>query len=149
MNKNIIITIVLLIVVGAGAFFGGMQYQKTKTRSAFGQFGGQMMGGAGGQGFKRFGGAIGQGGAAIRGEITNTSDGSITVTERDGSSKIILLSGSTNISKAAAGFKTDLTKGTQVMAVGTTNSDGSVTAQLIQLNPMMPQGSSKSAAPIQ
>ncbi len=141
MNKNIIITIVLLIVVGAGAFFGGMQYQKTKTRSAFGQFGGQ--------GFKRFGGVNGQNGSAIRGEITNASDTSITVTQRDGSSKIILLSGSTNISKAAAGSKSDLTKGMQVMAVGTTNSDGSVTAQLIQLNPMMPQGSSKSAAPIQ
>ncbi|HSW96665.1 MAG TPA: hypothetical protein VLF89_02455 [Candidatus Saccharimonadales bacterium] len=144
MNKNIITTIVLLIIVGTGAFFGGMQYQKTKTRSAFGQFGGQMMGS--GQGFKRFGG---QNGSAIRGEIISVSDTSITVAQRDGSSKIILLSGSTNISKAAAGSKSDLIKGTQVMAVGTTNSDGSVTAQLIQLNPMMPQGSSKSAAPTQ
>lgn len=142
MNKNIIITIVLLVAVGAGAFFGGMQYQKTQTRAAFGQ--------VGGQGFaRRFAGAAGQNGSAIRGQITSASDTSITVTQRDGSSKIILLSGSTNISKAAAGSKTDLTKGAQVMAVGTTNSDGSVTAQLIQLNPMMTQGGSKSAAPTQ
>lgn len=145
MNKNIIISIVLIIVVGAGAFFAGMQYQKTKTRSGLGQFAGKMMGGNG-QGFaRRFGG---QNGAAIRGEITSASDTSITVTQRDGSSKIILLAGSTNISKAASGSKADLTKGAQVMAVGTTNSDGSVTAQLIQLNPIM-QGGTRSATPTQ
>ena len=152
MNKNVIITIILVVVVGAGAFFGGMQYQKLKTKAGFAAFGGQgqMMStyGQGGM-MRRFGGANGQNGSAIRGSISSVSDNSITIEERDGTSKIVVLSNGTNISKAAQGSKADLTKGTEVMAVGTTNSDGSVTAQLIQINPMMPKGGSTSAAPTQ
>jgi len=145
MNKNVIISIILIIIVGAGAFWGGMQYQRSRTRSAFGQFGGQM----GGQGFARRFGANGQNGAAVRGKITNVTDNSITVESPDGSSKIILLSNSTNINKATSGSKSDLSSGQEVMAVGTTNSDGSVTAQLVQINPMMPQGGSKPVTPTQ
>lgn len=136
MNKNIIITIVLLIVVGAGAFYGGMQYQKMQLVNGSS---GQLAGKGNGQGGlgRRFGGQNGQNGSAVRGQITSVDTNSVTVQMRDGSSKIVLFSNTTNISKAATGSATDLTKGVQVMAVGTNNSDGSVTAQFIQLNPVM------------
>ncbi len=48
MNKNVIMTI-LIIVVGAGAFFGGMKYQQSKVPSFGRQFNG-MQGGRNGQG---------------------------------------------------------------------------------------------------
>lgn len=133
MNKNVIISIILIVVVGAAAFYGGMKYEGSKMST--GQS--AMMGGQGGGYGRRFGGGQGgtQNSGAVRGKITSVSANSVTVQSMDGTSKIILFSNSTNISKSATGSASDLTSGTQVMAVGTTNSDGSVTAQLIQINP--------------
>ncbi|EKD67236.1 MAG: hypothetical protein ACD_48C00525G0002, partial [uncultured bacterium] len=54
------------------------------------------------------------------------------------SSKIVVLSGTTTYAKSTDGSQTDLKVGDRVNAFGTTNTDGSVTAQSIQLNP--PQG---------
>ena len=42
-----------------------------------------------------------------------------------------------SINKAAAATKADLTVGQRVAVFGTTNTDGSVTAANVQLNPMM------------
>ena len=47
----------------------------------------------------------------------------------DGSSKIVNLTSQTTISKTTTGSATDLKSGETVTAIGTTNSDGSVTAQ--------------------
>ena len=150
MNKNILITIVLIIIVGAGAFYGGMQYEKSKQGTT-GQYAmqGQGAGMRGGYG-RRLGGQGGANGSAVRGKIISVSDTSITVQMMDGSSKIVLLGSSTPITKATAGTKTDLTAGAQVMAVGTTNSDGSVTAQFVQLNPVgMGMGRNRNPMPTQ
>ena len=62
---------------------------------------------------------------------------SITVKLQDGQSKIIILSDTTEINQASKAAKTDLSAGKQVAVFGTENSDGSVTAQNIQLNPML------------
>lgn len=144
-NNMVAIIIAIAIVMGAGGFFGGMQYQKSQVRSAFaGQFGGAQ-GGPRGQG---------QGGAAARngmrpvsGEILSADATSVTVKLPDGSSKIVLVTGNTQINKAAEATKADLVAGIKVAVYGTTNSDGSVTAQNIQLNPMIrgPMGGTPSA----
>jgi len=60
----------------------------------------------------------------------------ITVKLPDGSSKIILLSEKTSINKASEGSVADLVVGEKVAVFGTTNTDGSVTAQNIQINPV-------------
>ncbi|MDO8497568.1 MAG: DUF5666 domain-containing protein [bacterium] len=125
-QKNLIITIIVAVVVGAGSFFGGMKYQQTKV-AGFRQ---------GGQGFAKGGGntqgRTGQG-RPVAGEITDSDATSITVKMMDGSTRIVILSEKTQINKASAGSKSDLTKGEQVAVFGTQNSDGSVTAQNIQL----------------
>jgi len=129
MNNSVIITIILVIVVGAGAFFAGTKYQAGKQqqnfRSQTGRFGqGQGNGMMGRQGFR-----------PVTGEILSVGDNNITVKMPDGSSRIVVVSESTAINKASQGAKSDLKAGETVMVFGQQNSDGSVTAQNIQLNP--------------
>lgn len=130
MKKNLAIVAVLLIIAGGVGFYAGMKYQQSQRR---GQFLGQINGQTGRVG--QFQSRFGQGGARpVNGEIIAADDKSITVKLPDGSSKIILLTDKTSINKAAQGSKDDLKTGEQVMVFGSTNSDGSLTAQNIQLN---------------
>ena len=79
----------------------------------------------------------------INGEIISSDDKSITVKLSDGSSKIVVLGTSTVINKADQATKDDLKVGEKAAVFGTENSDGSITAQNIQLNPTfrgIPQG---------
>ena len=124
-NKNIIIIIILLLVIGAGEFLAGMKYQQSKVTSTFRQFTGARNG------------QTGQTNAArpVAGQIIASDDKSITVKLGDGSSKIVILTDSTGYSKTDSAAKTDLKEGDTVAVFGTTNSDGSVTAQNVQLNP--------------
>jgi len=139
MKNNIIITILLLILIGAGAFIGGMQYQKyqqNKQRVAFRQFGGT-------QGNRTDQGQVQgnrQGFRPVNGEIISSDDKSITVKLQDNSSKIILITDKTEINKAAEATKDDLKSGEKVAVFGQENGDGSVTAQNIQLNPIFRAG---------
>ena len=137
LNKQYLIIIVLIVAVGGGAFFGGMKYQQSKQPNFSRQFAeqgarmgqGQIQGNAGlpagRQGFR-----------PVSGEIISGDEKSITVKLQDGSSKIILLTDKTEINKASEATKDDLKTGEKVAVFGTENSDGSVTAQNIQLNPL-------------
>jgi len=121
-NNNLIIIAILVVLVGGVGFFGGMKYQQSQGSSNTRQnFNGQGRARPGGQ---------------LIGTILNQDDNSITVKLNDGSTKIVLLSDSTNINKASQATKSDLAVGTQVGVFGSQNSDGSVTAQNIQLNPV-------------
>lgn len=110
--------------MGGVGFYAGMKYQQSKVPvRQFGQGQGQ------GQNRVRMGGQV-------TGEILAMDDKSVTVKLADGSSKIILLSSTTTFSMSAAADKSDLKVGVRVAAFGTTNSDGSVTATNVQINPM-------------
>lgn len=131
MNKTIIIAAVLVVIAGAGGFFGGIQYQKSQVASRFGEATGQN-----GQFFRRFGQGVGQNGMnAIRGQVVSTDSNTITVKLADGSSKIVVVGSSTTFLKSTSGSISDLKEGDTVMAFGTQNSDGSVMAQNVQINP--------------
>lgn len=125
--------ILLIIVVGVGSFFGGVKYQESRRPNFARQLGapagfrGGNQDNAGGRNNFR----------PVSGEIIASDDKSITVKLADGSSKIVLLSDKTTISKSDTAAKTDLKTGEKVAVFGTANSDGSVTAQSIQLNPIM------------
>jgi len=134
--KKSILLIVLIIVVGAGAFFGGIKYQQSQQSNSR-QFGANLQN-AGRIGSGQNGTRMRTGGGQVMGEILSQDDKSITVKLPDGSSKIVVLSEKTSISKAASGSKLDLTSGVHVVVFGTTNTDGSVTAQMIQVNPNRP-----------
>jgi hypothetical protein len=142
-GKSLAITIIIALVVGVGGFYGGTIYEKGSLSkqgllrsSASGQGGNEGQRGPGGQGGGRFGqGPGGANGNFVAGQITAKSDNSITVQGRDGSSKIVFFSGSTSIGKAVQGATSDLASGQQVVVSGTNNSDGTVTAQNIQIRP--------------
>jgi hypothetical protein len=141
MNKKALVPILLLVAGLIGGFFGGMQYRNYQLQKARGNFG------ANGN-FQRFngarpsgqnGGMMGRGGVA--GSILSmdeNADGvlkSITVKLADGSSKIVLFSASTTYSNTVNATKTDLKVGQNVAVFGAANSDGSVTATNVQINP--------------
>lgn len=139
MNKTIFITVGVFIIAATFGFFGGLKYQQSKQPAFLRQFGnGQrpnINGAAGGQrlggnGALRFGGSV-------NGEIISADGDSITVKLADNSSKIVLLTDQTQINKAETAAKEALTAGEKVAVFGQENSDGSLTAQNIQLNPIL------------
>ena len=134
-NKNVL-PITLLIVGLVGGFGGGYLlkgYQQTQARANF----------AGGNGVARFAGAarggagemMGRGGG-VTGTILSIDDKSVTIKLQDDSSRIVILTDTTVINKSAQGSKSDLKVGEKVAVFGIENSDKSVTAQNIQLNPV-------------
>lgn len=139
MKNNYTMTVVVAIIVGAAAFFGGMQYQISKAPTMGGQVGGRgnVQMGAGGPGGMQGGQRAAMGMTPVAGEIISQDDTSITVKLPDGSTKIVLISDSTAINKASTGAKTDLITGEQITVFGTQNQDGSVTAQNISIGGQM------------
>lgn len=134
MKKTILVIVgILVIAVGVGSFFAGVQYQKSKSpsRADFQAIREQLRSGERPQGLGERPQA--QGGA-ISGEIIDSDGKSITVKLPDGGSKIVLVSENTAINKAAEGSVDDLKTGQQVMVFGQANSDGSISAIHIQLN---------------
>mgnify|MGYP001605574745 CR=1 FL=1 len=142
-KKLLPIVIAVAIIVGGGAFYGGMKYGQSKTPNLQNltpeqrQQRIQQMGGAG-VGFQggRTGNRTGNGFAS--GEILSKDDKSITIKLQDGGSKIIFFSDSAKITKPAEGTSSDLEVGKTVLVGGKQNSDGSFTAETIQLSSSVP-----------
>lgn len=137
-NQKLITTVLIITVFTAVGFFGGMQYQISKLGKMRGQFPGQMRNGEGSgqnnfgsQNRGRFGGGMNLG------EIISATDKSITIKLADGSTKIVLISDSTNINKSAVASIDDLKVGEKVSVFGNTSSDGTLAATNVQLNPIM------------
>lgn len=131
-NNQLIVGIVIAVIIAAAAFFGGMKYQQKKSQTQFAQFGGQR-GQRTGNGVNRMDFR------PVNGEIIASDDKSITVKLQDGSSKIVLISDKTEIGKTDKASREDLKNGEKVVVFGTESSDGSITAQNVQLNPQVRQ----------
>ncbi len=128
--KNIALIVLALLIVAGGAFFAGTKYQAGKNQSFFRSVSGQ------GQ-FRQMNRS---GLRPVTGEIISSDDKSVTVKLQDGSSKIVLFSDKTTINKASKGTKEDLKTGENIAVFGQENTDGSVTAQSIQLGAMFRAG---------
>lgn len=133
-SNQLVIGTVLIIITSAAGFFAGTKYQQSKVPS-FGsgqnmpRFGGNAGGNIGGNNARtRMGGNI-------AGEILSADGKSVTVKLNDGSNKIILISDKTSVNKASSATVSDLKVGEKIAAFGNANTDGSVTAQNIQINP--------------
>lgn len=142
--KKILPIIVVVLLVGGGAFYGGMKYGESKSSQGLVRGGFQDFNNLSSeerqQRLQQMGGNVGnfqrnRGNGFISGEILSKDDQSVTVKLQDGGSKIIFYSDSTEVSKFTSGSSGDLEIGKTIIANGTANSDGSITAQSIQLRP--------------
>jgi len=77
------------------------------------------------------------GNGQIIGEIVSLDDKTMTVKMTDGSSKIVILSDSTKVSRSVQIEKSELKVGAKIAVFGTLNADGSVTGGNIELDPAM------------
>ena len=130
MNKNIIITAVIMLIIGAGiGYFGANTlHPATPAQNMRGNFagaGGMMRGGNGA-------------GGLLSGTVAAKDSGSVTINTRDGSSHVVIVTPDTTVSKSVSGSLSDVATGTDVIVSGTTNSDGSVSASVIQIRPATP-----------
>ena len=127
----------MAIVVIGGSFFCGMQYQKSQFPSRGMTFGGQGQNGAGGVARQ----SRGMQGGLLSGKVVSSNVQSITIEMPTSGSKIVYLSGSTQVLKSVAGAQGDIKSGDTVMITGTPNQDGSLVAQSIQIRPtqILPQ----------
>jgi hypothetical protein len=147
-TTRILVSIVLIIVVAVGGFFGGMMYQKNQV-ATFGMMSqnGARLGG-------NFAGRFGQTGAnfrPVRGQVLSMNANSLTVKLSNGSTAIVVLSSNTAFMQSTKAALSDVKTGDTVNVVGTQNPDGSVTAQDVQINPptqggfmMRPSGATQS-----
>ena len=136
MKKIIPLFIILLIIVGGGAFYGGMKYGQSKW--GLGNFSRQNFQNLSEeerqQLFQR-GVGMRTGAGFLNGEVIARDEQSLTLKLPDGSTKIIFFSSSTQTSKTIEGTIDDIEIGKEIMVSGDQNSDGSYTAKTIQLSP--------------
>ena len=140
-KKIILIVVGVIVLVGGSSFYGGMKYGQSRVTSGFQNLqnltpeqrqqrmqqmsntngGARLRQGFGGQGF-------------VNGQIIAKDDKSVTIQLlNNGGSKIVFYSGSTQVGEFTVGTSNDLEMGKAVSVNGTVNSDGSITAQGIQI----------------
>lgn len=152
MKKQYLSMLIVVVIIGAGAFYGGLTWQKgkdslkgltgqalTTKMQSLGLSGNGFGSGPNVNGTRTFTSGMGGrqfgGGGFVNGSIVSADSQSITVKQADGSTKTVYYSSSTAIEKTTTAPASDMTVGTTVRANGTANTDSSVTAQSIQLNP--------------
>ena len=127
MKKNYI-TIVVAIACAVIFFFIGVSYGKGSAATATagrGAFSSSTRAGLAGRGAA--------GGGFVTGQIVSVGNGTAVVQLPNGNSQNVFFSSSTQVIRPQVASVSSLTPGTQVMIGGTTNSDGSVSAQTIQI----------------
>ncbi len=146
-GKWIAIVVVIVIVVGAAAAFGGYTYgvqagaqRAQNIRAAF--LADRGIGGNGGQGGQGgFGGGQGANGGTNRqfnpnnfaaGQVKSISGNTIELSTAQSVVKV-QLTDQTQIQKTAAGAPSDIQAGERITVQGTRGSDGTMTAQAIQI----------------
>lgn len=128
MKNKIIIAIVVLVVI-AVSFYGGVKYSQGQTSKAQASRFAGLTQGQGRQGMRGLGGNT-------NGEILSIEPTSLIIKLQNGGSKIVLFVASTTVSKMAQSSISDLKIGSQIMVSGNANSDGSVNALSIQEIPI-------------
>jgi cytidylate kinase len=121
-SVHIIWAVVVIVAFGGGAWWGkssaANQVASRETFTTSTRTGG--LGRATGGGF-------------VSGQIISADSNSLTVALANGNSQVVFYSSSTQVMKPTIVPASNLTAGTRVMIGGTENSDGSLTAQSIQV----------------
>lgn len=131
-NNKYILPMILLIVGISVGFASGYFFKSYKQTQQFSNFrnSGQR-GSVGSLSGQKPMGSFG----STEGEVISMDDKSVTVKLPDGSTKIILYSSGTLYSNFLEAKKEDIKQGIKISVFGKSNSDGSLTADRIQLNP--------------
>jgi hypothetical protein len=137
-KTGLIIGFIVVVIV---AFYAGDKYAGGQNTTSLTQGGNGFAGSVAQRGYRN-------GGGFISGRIVAKDNTSITVqlnapsgpnnntaTAINTGSKIIFYTDGTNIMKTTDGTADDLTVGKNIIVIGTVNSDGSVSAQSIQIRP--------------
>lgn len=132
-KSNVAIAGVLTAAVffGAGYFSAGL-FNKSGLPNG-GQF---MVTGVNGQrsNLQRMGNRNTMGGF-INGELVKKDASSLSIKQRDGNMKLVLVTSSTKAMKMTESNLGEFAIGQQIMVTGSSNSDGSLTAQTVQIRP--------------
>ena len=144
-SKIIAGAVIGALTIAGGSFYAGVKYAGQSRAGRSGNFTQGFQGAPGGR-------SAGSGGGFIAGTIIAKDEASITIalggpntTSTNGTasgSKIVLYNASTQVGKFTTGAHSDLTVGAVVTIQGSQNTDGSITAQMIQIRPpgMSPRG---------
>lgn len=137
-------SLIILMAVAGGAFYGGMLYQQQQvadTRASFfADRGGTPAPGGFGDGGGFFGGTPGAGGFGIGngggrgtfGQIKSIEGNTITLSSPQSEVKVEITD-ATVVRKLVEGARADLTVGETITVRGTTDANGNVTADNIQI----------------
>ena len=115
-----VIWAVIAVVALAGGIFYGKSTTTGQAVTVRGSFASSTRAGRTGGGF-------------VSGQIISVDRNSVTVALPNGNSQVVFYSSSTQVMKPTIVPASNLTAGTRVMIGGTANSDGSLTAQSIQV----------------
>jgi hypothetical protein len=137
------VAVLIFVAGGGGGYVIGKDAGKksatattTTQAGAFGNFGG----GAGGAGRRGTGGPNGATGGRAFGQVLSSDATSITIKLANGSTKTILINGTTTYQKNTDGTKDDVKVGDNISVTGTANTSGSITATTIQTGVKIPAG---------
>jgi Domain of unknown function (DUF5666) len=135
-KTHLIIAAIVLLAVGygVGAFFSSGSASSTTSSTTANR--------------SAYSGTSRARGGAVNGQIVSQDAQSITVANKSGGSSIIFYDTTTTITKSTHGQASDLSVGSNVVVSGSSNSDGSITAQNINILPAnasstMPFGSNQ------
>ena len=129
-KKQIITTVALILIVGAGMFWAGRKYE-AKKEMQFAQTNKQTVGASSQQGS---GQAAARSDMAV-GEVTAKDESSMMVKLADGSLKKVMFSGATTVRKTDSIGVSDVAVGQQVTVSGKTNDDGTLAAAAVAIRP--------------
>jgi hypothetical protein len=153
-----IVALVAVVLAAAAGFFGGRAVagggssgvvtvealkntpadQLQQVFQQYAQSGGAQagpLGGTPGGGSAPSGTGGPGGGGMVNGTVMAKDAATITIKLPSGSTKNVLYSSATTVAKSATGSLDDVAKGVTVMVTGSSNTDGSVTAERIQVVP--------------
>lgn len=132
MKNRIIISIVVSLLLGS---VGGYVFGKGQAAKTDNPWQGQIRNGSVRDGTRFSQGQRGNLMRPLQGEIISLDENGITIKTDDNSTKIIFTSHQTSYSQTNEISRDGLKMGDKIGVFGITNTDGSVSAQNIQLNP--------------
>ncbi|MCL4489875.1 MAG: hypothetical protein M1570_17360 [Chloroflexi bacterium] len=137
---TVVIAVVIVAVVGVGAFFAGTSYGQAQAQNTRAQFfrsrGIGTTGATGGQS-----GQAGQNGQGTQfgrpaafGTVKSVSGNTVVVTQQDGSTVTVTLNSQTQIQKTVSGTTSDIQPGDRV-TITSDQTGSNIVARSVQIRP--------------